>query len=89
MKALQGRALIYDLGAKLGATELAEALTKNLYATVEKPAPAILNAMSEYVISCNQSLASQKMNDFMNGQIVFPNLPQAEGDRHVEISQVA
>lgn len=85
MKALQGRALTYDEAAK--ADKLAEALLKNLYATVETPSAPVLDTMNAYVRHCMDSLQSQNFTDLYTGEISFPVLPK--GDIHVEISQVA
>ena len=85
MKALQGRALIYDEAARSGT--LSGAVAKNLYATVEMPSAPVLEAMSRYVVECMQHMNTLSFADLQNGQINFPELPK--GVSHVEISQVA
>ncbi len=87
MKALQGRALTYDVAA--GNNALPEALAKNLYATVATPGAPVLNVMSDYILAARTALENQKFEDLSQGIISFPALPSAHGGLNVDVSKVA
>ncbi len=87
MKALQGRAVIYDQAAEAGGKELADALAKNLYATVERPSDQVLATMSDYILACRKDFEVQNMADMLNGQLSFTYLPA--GDHDAQISKIA
>ncbi len=85
MKALQGRAMVYEEAAEVGT--LQDALAKNLYATVERPSDQVLTMMSDYIIACRKDFDVQNLADMLNGQLSFTHLPA--GDHDAQISKIA
>ena len=88
MKALQGRALTYEDAAQIDREELELTMLRNIYATAGTIGQDIITPMAEYVLACTQKLATQSMENFMNGQIEFSPLP-AKGANNDQTSQVA
>ncbi len=84
MKALKGRAVVY---AEAGTEdELCEALARNLYGTVPRPAMPVLKAMAAYVSSLKTGLSPQ---DLSSGSVTFPNPPEYQGVSNGASSQAA
>lgn len=88
MKAFKGRTLTYLEAMKQGAVPLADALARNLYGTVERPAPAILAAMDRYVLSAHKALSEQTYASLSAGTVTFPQ-PDLSGVEHGAQSQAA
>lgn len=89
MVALQGRALHYEEAAEQGESAVADALKRNLYATVETPSQSTLLAVAQYFLACRSSLKAQSYEDIKNGRIAFAPLPIKESISHEQNSQTA
>lgn len=72
MAAFNGRRAIYEQAL---ATEdnavLAEALRRNLYATVENVSDDMVNIVVKYMETCRNGLKRHNMKDFMTGKLSF------------------
>lgn len=78
MTALKGRAVTYQTAIAAGRDELIEALVRNLYGTVERPADVVLQNAATYVMNLQAKLAQQDFASFNAGMIAFPR-PQFTG----------
>ncbi len=76
-KAFYGRALAYDEGLAAGAVALADAISRNVYGTIDTEPPAEwLQPMVVYVTQAAAALAKQPVDALIGGSVTFP-LPPA------------
>ena len=72
MQGFHGRRQVYEQAlAAQDDSVLAEALRRNLYATVENPDSNMVNHVVKYMETCRNGLKRHNLKDFMSGRLAF------------------
>lgn len=82
-KAYYGRIAAYEQGLSAGRATLVAALKRNVYGTVD-PSAAAVEALADYVLRENTSLADLDESVLLSGRVCFgepPDAPMAADDR--------
>ena len=75
MQGFNGRREIYERALTAQDNEvLADALRRNLYATVENPDSNMVNIVVKYMETCRNGLKRHNLKDFMSGRLSFAEL---------------
>lgn len=76
IEGFHGRAAAYDAALAAGGGAVEEALTRNLYGTVEA-SPAVLRSAEGYLRTAESGLRSWPLAELLAGRATFPPVPEA------------
>lgn len=77
MKGFNGRIHTYRECVETDGAISEDVLARNLYGTVERPSPAHLRQMKDYIAACLARLDKAEISDISSGHVEFAALPAA------------